>query len=184
MVRQLKHHEQRLLKKTDFLAWKQDANLREVRLLRRYHIQDREDYVRYNRVAGMVTALVAKLRQLPPESARRAQLSQLLLDKLFRIGLVDAASSLAKAEHLPASAFCRRRLPVVLVRLRMAQTMREAVAFVERGNVRVGPETVTDPALLVPRAVEDFVTWVDSSHVRRSVAKYNDKLDDYELLGL
>ena len=33
MVRQLKHHEQRLLKKTDFLAWKQDANLREVRLL-------------------------------------------------------------------------------------------------------------------------------------------------------
>ena len=181
MVRQLKHHEQRLLKKTDFLAWTQDANLREVRLLRRYHIQDREDYVRYNRVAGMVTALVAKLRQLPPESARRAQLSQLLLDKLFRIGLVDAASSLAKAEHLPASAFCRRRLPVGL---RMAQTMREAVAFVERGDVRVGPETVTDPALLVPRAVEDFVTWVDSSHVRRSVAKYNDKLDDYELLGL
>ena len=83
-----------------------------------------------------------------------------------------------------AMAFCRRRLPVVLVRLRMAQTMREAVAFVERGDVRVGPETVTDPALLVPRAVEDFVTWVDSSHVRRSVAKYNDKLDDYELLGL
>ena len=184
MVRQLKHHEQRLLRKTDFLAWKQDANLREIRLLRRYHIQDREDYVRYNRVAGMVTALVARLRLMAPDSARRAQLSQLLLDKLFRMGLVDAASSLAQAEHLPASAFCRRRLPVVLVRLRMAQTMREAVAFVERGDVRVGPETVTDPALLVPRAVEDFVTWVDSSHVRRSVAKYNDKLDDYELLGL
>lgn len=184
MVRKLKHHEQKLLKKVDFLSWKSDANLREIKLLRRYHIQDREDYVRYNRVAGMVTALVAKLRQLPPDDARRARVSQLLLDKLFRMGLIDAASSLAKAEHLPAAAFCRRRLPVVLVRLRMAQTMREAVTFVEQGQVRVGPETVTDPALLVPRSVEDWVTWVDSSAIRRSVAKYNDKLDDFELLGL
>jgi len=61
MVRQFKHHEQKLLKKVDFLnvrlllstqshrsdsnfQWKQDANLREVKVMRRYHIQDREDY--------------------------------------------------------------------------------------------------------------------------------------------
>lgn len=60
MVRQLKHHEQKLLKKVDFLnvcfspmffchiliflQWKQDANLREIKVMRRYHIQDREDY--------------------------------------------------------------------------------------------------------------------------------------------
>jgi U3 small nucleolar ribonucleoprotein protein IMP3 len=183
-MRQLKHHEQKLLKRVDLLTWKREANLREIKVLRRYHIQDREDYVRYNRLAGLVTALVAKLRQLPPDNARRVATTQALLDKLFRLGLIDAASSLAKAEHLPASAFCRRRLPVVLVRLKMAETMRQAVAFVEQGHVRVGPDCVTDPALLVPRSVEDFVTWVDSSKIKRSVSKYNDKLDDYELLGL
>lgn len=60
-MRQLKHHEQKLLKKVDFLnvravwcllvknvtdsfKWKQDASLREVKVMRRYHIQDREDY--------------------------------------------------------------------------------------------------------------------------------------------
>lgn len=53
-----------------------------------------------------------------------------------------------------------------------------------QGHVRVGPEVVTDPAFIVTRAFEDFVTWVDSSKIRRTVAKYNDKLDDYELLGL
>lgn len=26
------------------LQWKQDANLREIKVMRRYHIQDREDY--------------------------------------------------------------------------------------------------------------------------------------------
>lgn len=30
----------------DFLQWKSDANIREVKILRRYHIQDREDYVK------------------------------------------------------------------------------------------------------------------------------------------
>lgn len=30
----------------DFLQWKSDANIREVKILRRYYIQDREDYVK------------------------------------------------------------------------------------------------------------------------------------------
>ena len=58
-----------------------------------------------------------------------------------------------------------------------------AVTFVEQGHVRVGPETVTDPAFLVVRAFEDLVTWVDTSKIKRTVMKYNDKLDDYTLLG-
>ena len=42
-----------------------------------------------------------------------------------------------------------RRLPVVMVRLKMAQNVKEAVKMVEQGHVRVGPDTVTDPAYLV-----------------------------------
>lgn len=45
-MRKLKHHEQKLLKKVDFLTWKQEDNLREIKILRRYHIQDRDDYVK------------------------------------------------------------------------------------------------------------------------------------------
>ena len=32
------------------------------------------------------------------------------------------------------------------------------------------------------RNMEDFVTWVDTSKIRRKILKYNDKLDDYDLL--
>ena len=41
---------------------------------------------------------------------------------------------------------------------------------------------VTDPAFLVTRTMEDFVTWVDTSKLKRKVMKYNDKLDDFDLL--
>lgn len=40
-MRQLKHHEQKLLKKVDFLSWKSDAAGREVKVMRRYHVQER-----------------------------------------------------------------------------------------------------------------------------------------------
>jgi U3 small nucleolar ribonucleoprotein protein IMP3 len=182
-MRKLKHHEQRLLKKVDFLSWKSDETLRELKILRAYHIQRREDYVCYSRLAGLVTAAVAKLKALPASSAYRVSASEALLERLFRMGLIDTASSLAKAAALPASAFARRRLPVVLVRLRMSESLKEATTLVEQGQVRVGPHTVTDPAYIVTRTLEDFVTWVDSGRVRRATAKYNDKLDDYELLG-
>lgn len=44
MVRKLKYHEQKLLKKVDFITWKADNNLREIKVLKKYHIQKREDY--------------------------------------------------------------------------------------------------------------------------------------------
>ena len=45
-MRQLKFHEKKLLKKVDFVDWK-DNNLREIKVMRRYHIQNREDYQKY-----------------------------------------------------------------------------------------------------------------------------------------
>lgn len=44
MVRKLKFHEQKLLKKVDFINWKCDNNLSEVKILKKFHIQKRDDY--------------------------------------------------------------------------------------------------------------------------------------------
>jgi len=30
--------------------------------------------------------------------------------------------------------------------------------------------------------MEDYITWVDSSKIKKKIMKYNDKLDDYDLL--
>lgn len=182
-MRQLKYHEKKLLKKVDFLEWKKDQNVREIRILRRYHIQNREDYHKYNKIVGKVTKLVSKLKDLPGHDEYRIKKTEAMLDKLFTMGLISTKSSLAKAETITVSAFCRRRLPVVMVRLKMSETLKEAVTFIEQGHVRVGPQAVSDPAFLVTRAMEDFVTWVDSSKIKRTVMTYNDKLDDYDLLG-
>jgi U3 small nucleolar ribonucleoprotein protein IMP3 len=181
MVRKLKYHEATLLRKTDFINWKSDKSVREVKILRRYHVQEREDYHTYNKICGMVTKLTTMLKNLDQKDPVRIDVTDLLLDKLYGLGLIQT-KRLLSCDKIAASTLCRRRLPVVLVRLKFAETMKEAVALVEQGHIRVGPHSVTDPAYLVSRTMEDHVTWVDTSRIKRTIMKYNDKLDDYDLL--
>ena len=103
-------------------------------------------------------------------------MTERLLRKLYENGLIPTQKSLALAEGLSTSAFCRRRLAVMLVRLKYCEHLREATAFIEQGHLRVGPDTVRDPAY--------HVAWNNGSKIKRTIAKYSDKLDDADLLGV
>jgi len=127
--------------------------------------------------------LAHKLAALPPDSAFRLKHEKLLLEKLNDMGILPSTTSAKLSEvekNVTVSAFCRRRLPVVMTRLRMAETVQGATTLIEQGHVRVGTEPVTDTAFLVTRSMEDFVTWVDGSKIKRHIMKYGDKLDDYD----
>jgi len=130
----------------------------------------------------ITTILTIHNQTLKQDDPFRIAMSEQLLQKMFDLGMIDTTKSLQKADEVTPSAMCRRRIPVVMVRLKMAQTLKAACTLIEQGQVRVGPNVVTDPAFLVTRSMEDYVTWVDSSKIRRTVQKYNDKLDDFDLL--
>ncbi|KAL1632061.1 U3 small nucleolar ribonucleoprotein imp3 [Neofusicoccum ribis] len=185
MVRKLKHHEQKLLRKVDFTTYKSDNNHRDAQVIRRYAIQKPEDYTKYNRLCGSLRSLAHRLSDLDPADPVRLKHERLLLEKLEDMGILSTGTGSRKLSDVErratVSAFARRRLGVVMTRLRMADTVQAAVRFVEQGHVRVGPDVVTDPAFLVSRNMEDFVTWVDSSKIKRNILKYRDQLDDFDL---
>ena len=181
MVRKLKFHEQKLLRKVDFYNWEASNNLHEAKIMKRYHIQKREEYTLYNKLSREIRDIVRKIKDLDPKSSHRTEMSAAFLEKLYNLGLIPTKWNLELCDKVTASSFCRRRLPVVLVRSRMAESVKSAVSLVESGHVRVGPDTVLDPAFLVPRNLEDFVTWVDSSKIRQHVMNYKDIRDDYDI---
>lgn len=55
----------------------------------------------------------------------------------------------------------------------MSENVKNATELIDQGHVRVGTEMIKDPAFLVSRTLEDFVTWVDGSAIRRHVLEYN-----------
>lgn len=82
----------------------------------------------------------------------RLRLNNCIFDiSRYQSGLIPARDSLELCDNVSASSFCRRRLPVVMVRSKMAQTIKDAVKFIEQGHVRVGVEVVYDPAFFVTR---------------------------------
>lgn len=70
---------------------------------------------------------------MPPENEVRRKHEKLLLEKLYDMGVLSSTSKLSGVEHgATVSAFARRRLPVVMTRLRMAETI---VCFALRGDL-------------------------------------------------
>lgn len=183
MVRKLKHHEQKLLKKVDFLTWKSDASHRAAYVTRHYHLPSPEIYTKYARLVSSVKKLAHRLALLEPTDAFRRKHEALLLEKLWAMGILSRTSKTSDIENkLTVSAICRRRLAVVMTKLKMTEHVRGATELIEQGHVRVGPQVVTDPAYLVTRNMEDFVTWVDDSKIKRKIMKYRDEVDDFDLL--
>lgn len=131
---------------------------------------------RYNRLAGSIKQLANRISLLDSRDPFRAKQEKALLDKLYAMGIITSTSKFSDCNKVTVSAFCRRRLPIVMCRLKMAETVKEATTFIEQGHVRVGPTTINDPAYLVTRTMEDFVTWVDTSKIKRKIMKYNDKV--------
>jgi U3 small nucleolar ribonucleoprotein protein IMP3 len=165
--------------------WKQDQGHRDAQVMAMYHVQNRDDYHKYNKICGQIRQLAQKLSQLSPQDPVRLKHEELLLEKLSNLGVFPPSTKPKVSDlenKVTVAAFCRRRLPVVICRLKMAPNVSEATKFIEQGHVRVGPQVITDPAFLVTRNMEDFITWVDSSKIKRNILKYRNQVDDFELM--
>jgi U3 small nucleolar ribonucleoprotein protein IMP3 len=61
----------------------------------------------YNKLCGLIQQLAAKLKaSLGPDDPFCIAMTDKLLDKLYRMGLINTTKSLQKAEEISASAFC------------------------------------------------------------------------------
>lgn len=153
--------------------------------MQRYHVQNREDYVKYNKICGGIRQLVHKLSQLDANDPVRHAHEQQMIAKLGDMGILTDTTAGGRVKvsdletKITVASFCRRRLPVVMCKLRMAQTVADATTFVEQGHVRIGPQVITDPAFMVTKKMEDFLTWVDASKIRKNILKYRNEIDDY-----
>lgn len=87
--------------------------------MRRYMLKNHEEYIKYSKICGGVTSFVAKLKEFRADDELRTTLTNQLAQKLYDMGILKSPSSLVDAEALTVSSFCRRRLAVVMVRVKM-----------------------------------------------------------------
>lgn len=126
---------------------------------------------RYNKLCGSLRSLTHRIALLPFQDPFRSRFEGQILSKLYDMGVLNSQAKLSDIDNrLTVAAFCRRRLAVIMVTSKMAETVsavkhsvfchwwnvsslpqNQAVKFIEQGHVRVGPDNIIDPAYLVTR---------------------------------
>ena len=97
------------------------------------------------------------------------------------MGLIPNKTNLFDVEKkVGASAFCRRRLAVVLFRNKYTESIKEAVTLIEQSQVKVGTDVIINPGFIVTRSMEDHITWADGSKIKRKIQEFSGKVDDYD----
>lgn len=87
------------------------------------------------------------------------------------LGLITTKRNFELCSKVSASCFCRRRLPVIMVRTKMVQTLKAAITYIEQGHVRVGPQLIKDPAFLVSRYAK-FILELNEIILKRHIPIY------------
>jgi len=181
--RKLKYHEKKLLKKTNFVDWKKEGTPSSERvIIARFQILNRDQYLLYVKLTARIRKAIHMLKDLKPDDPLADSLREALVEKLYDMGIIKERS-VGMIGSLNASDFCRRRLSTILVKHRYCETIKEANRYIIHGHIRVGTDIVKDPGFLVTRRMEDFIHWVDTSKMKKTILAYNDKLDDYDLLN-
>lgn len=172
-MRKLKYHEKKILKKVDFINWKH--NVKEVAIMRRYGI-DRHEYQAYHKLCLEIKQVAQEIVDLKDEVSR-VLLTDAITDKLYGLGLIKT-KRIKKCLTLDVKSFCRRRLPVFIVQSGMfGGPLSTAVKYVEHGHVRIGPQTVRDPATFITPDQEDYISWDEK--FKKKIEEYRGEQDDY-----
>lgn len=172
-MRKLRYHEQKILRKVDFVNWKH--NVKEVAIMRKYNIT-RPEYQAYLKLVFEIKQLAQSIVDTKDEVIRN-RLAGMLTEKLYGMGLIKT-KRLKKCLDITVKAFCRRRLPVIIVQSGIFNgPISTAVKYVEHGHIRIGPKVVKDPATFITPDQEDYISWDEK--FKRKIDEYRGEQDDY-----
>ncbi|KAM0673317.1 U3 small nucleolar ribonucleoprotein imp3 [Gurleya vavrai] len=177
-MRKLKFHEQKLLKKVNFLEYKKSNTLREQQVISRFQLQNREDYHMYNCIVGRIRKLSAALSKLKDTDETKNTIGRNLVQRMYSMGIIES-KKLIDCSNINVSSFCKRRISYIMIKNKMVQHTKAAVGFIEQGHVRLGPKIITNPGSIVSRGMEDFVKWKDESKIKQKIEEFKDEKDDY-----
>ncbi len=89
--------------------------------------------------------------------------SEEFIDRLQRIGVLDADEALDDVLSLDVSDVLERRLQTVVYRKGLANTISQARQFVTHGHIRIGERRVTEPSYTVAVSEEDAISFDENS---------------------
>ena len=97
---------------------------------------------------------------------RDKEKEKILLDKLFRMGLINKDDDLDDVLALTIEKLLERRLQTIVFKRGLAQTPKQARQFIVHGHVAVDGRKVRWPSMLIPLSEENKISLYDKSKIK------------------
>ena len=100
-------------------------------------------------------------------AARRdKEKEKILLDKLFRMGLINKGDDLDDVLALTIEKLLERRLQTLVLKKGLAQTPKQARQFIVHGHIAVDGRRVRWPSTIIPLSEESKISLYDKSKIK------------------
>jgi U3 small nucleolar ribonucleoprotein protein IMP3 len=109
----------------------------------RLHLDLCMPQTRYNKLCGSLRSLAHRIALFPSQDPFRSRMEGQVLSKLYDMGVLNSQAKLSDVDNkLTVAAFCRRRLAVIMVTSKMAETVSAvSTVFLVDGMCQAHPKS-------------------------------------------
>lgn len=135
--------------------WKANRLAEELQLLGEYGLRNKRELWRAETILRKIRAHARTLFALSSE--KRASEEHSLIQKLYRMGLLNEDATADDVLRLTVRDVLERRLQTMVYRLGLAKTIHQARQLIFHGHVYIGDRKVRSPSYHVMRGEENLI---------------------------
>ena len=149
--------------------WIKERLQRELELVGRYGLKNKRELWIAETMAREFRHRARALLALPPEEREKA--AKTLINKLYRMGVLDENATLDDVLGLTAEHFLERRLQTIVFKKGLARTIHQARQLIVHGHIAIAGRRVRSPGYLVSREEEDLIDYAPGSPFKERLAQ-------------
>lgn len=109
------------------------------------------------KAASLLRAYRQRARNLA--AVKNKEEEKKLLEKLFKLGLLEKNATLTDVLGLTVENLLERRLQTLVVKRGLANTMKQARQLITHGHIGINKRRIIFPSFMVPRDLEDKIDY-------------------------
>jgi len=141
--------------------WDKTRIEEEAKLLRDYGLRRKKEIWKTESVLRNYRRIARDLA-----ARRNKEKEKILLDKLFKIGLVGKDADLDDVLALTIDKLLERRLQTLVFKKSLATTPKQARQYIIHGHVAVDGRRVRWPSMIIPLSDEDKISLYEKSKIK------------------
>ncbi len=153
--KQRKHYE------SPFKRWDGARIEEEHKIVKSFGLKNKTEIAKVRHVLKKFRTEASRLFTRTDEVAEKEKV--MLINRLYKLGLLEQDSSLDDVLGLTLDNLMSRRLQSFVYKKGLAHTPKQARQMISHGHIAVGDNIVTIPSFMVERLMESSIIFVDSS---------------------